>query len=71
VVLSGLYFTGILLGIIELPIVIFVQDTIGGSSAYVTVVSQWVVTEKLQALFPYLASKRKGVGNWWQVGKQC
>ena len=61
------YVSGILLGIIELPIVIFVQDTIGGSSAYVTVVSQWVVTEKLQALFPYLASKRKGVGNWWQV----
>lgn len=61
------YASGILLGLIELPIVIFVQDTIGGSSAYVTVVSQWVVTEKLQEYFPYLASKRQGVGNWWQV----
>ncbi|CAC5359095.1 unnamed protein product [Mytilus coruscus] len=61
------YASGIILGIIQLPLVLFVQDTLGGSSAYVTVMSQWVVTDKLQKIFPYLASKRLGVGNWWQV----
>jgi len=39
----------------------------GGSTSYVTVVSQWVVTKKLQDMFPYLESKRCGLGNWWQV----
>lgn len=48
---------------------LFVGDTVGGSSAYVTIVSQWVITRKLQDLFPYLASKRTGVDNWWQVSK--
>lgn len=43
----------------------------GGSSSYVTIVSQWVVTEKLQKTFPYLASARLGVANWWQVFYVC
>lgn len=58
---------GAIIGIIQLPLVFSVHDTMGGSTSYVTIVSQWVVTKKLQEMFPYLASKRCGLGNWWQV----
>jgi len=58
---------GGIIGLIQLPLVLVVRDTMGGSSSYVTIVSQWVVTKRLQELFPYLAAKRCGVGNWWQV----
>ncbi|XP_052785404.1 UPF0394 inner membrane protein YeeE-like isoform X1 [Mya arenaria] len=59
--------TGAIIGLIQLPLVFTVHDTMGGSSAYVTIVSQWVVTKRLQEMFPYLAAKRCGLGNWWQV----
>ncbi|XP_060561777.1 thiosulfate transporter TsuA-like isoform X2 [Ruditapes philippinarum] len=58
---------GAIIGVIQLPLIFTVHDTMGGSTSYVTIVSQWVVTDKLQKMFPYLASKRCGLGNWWQV----
>ncbi|XP_013406129.1 uncharacterized protein LOC106170705 [Lingula anatina] len=61
------YISGALIGLLQIVIVLVVDDTLGGSSAYVTVVSQWVVSEKLQEKFPYLARARTGIGNWWQV----
>ncbi|KAL5019918.1 hypothetical protein ScPMuIL_002810 [Solemya velum] len=61
------YCAGALVGLMQIPIVLTVQDTLGGSTSYVTIVSQWVVTKRLKELFPYLAKKRWGVGNWWQV----
>ncbi|KAK3592481.1 hypothetical protein CHS0354_014979 [Potamilus streckersoni] len=59
--------SGIIIGLLQLPIVFAVKDTLGGSSSYVTVVSQWLVTKNIQEIFPYLEKKRTGVGNWWQV----
>jgi hypothetical protein len=53
--------------VLQVFIVLAVGDTLGGSSSYVTIVSQWVLGERLQALFPYLARARCGIGNWWQV----
>lgn len=61
------YISGAIIGIIQLPLIFTVHDTMGGSSGYVTIVSQWVVTKRLQQMFPYLAAKRCGLGNWWQV----
>lgn len=61
------HISGAIIGIIQLPLIFTVHDTMGGSTSYVTIVSQWVVTKKHQEMFPYLASKRCGVGNWWQV----
>ncbi|CAH1799204.1 unnamed protein product [Owenia fusiformis] len=58
---------GILVGLLQIVIVLTVCDTVGGSSSYVTIVSQWVITPKLQEMFPYLANSRCGLGNWWQV----
>ncbi|XP_022303364.2 thiosulfate transporter TsuA-like [Crassostrea virginica] len=61
------YAAGVLVGLCQVPLVLVMCDTLGGSSCYATVVSQWVVTERLQEKFPYLARSRGGMGNWWQV----
>ncbi|XP_069109244.1 probable transporter PD_1892 [Argopecten irradians] len=59
--------SGAFIGLLQVPLVLVVKDTVGGSSSYVTIVSQWVITDKLAQTFPYLAKRRSGVGNWWQV----
>ncbi|ELT97896.1 hypothetical protein CAPTEDRAFT_219820 [Capitella teleta] len=59
--------SGAVIGVLQVAIVLAVGDTLGGSSSYVTIVSQWVITERLQSMFPYLARARCGIGNWWQV----
>ncbi|XP_061185280.1 thiosulfate transporter TsuA-like [Saccostrea echinata] len=61
------YAAGVLVGLCQIPVVLVLCDTLGGSSCYATIVSQWVITERLQKLFPYLARCRGGMGNWWQV----
>ncbi|XP_033725526.1 UPF0394 inner membrane protein YeeE-like [Pecten maximus] len=61
------YASGAIIGLLQIPLVMFIKDTVGGSSSYVTIVSQWVITDKLAKTFPYLAKRRSGVGNWWQV----
>lgn len=65
------FVSGMLIGVLQLPLVFALKDTLGSSSSYCTVVSQWVVTKRLQELFPYLASKRCGLDNWWQVIYVC
>jgi len=58
---------GALIGLLQLVIVFAVGDTLGGSSSYMTLVSQWVIGKKLQSTFPHLAKYRCGIGNWWQA----
>ncbi|ESO93124.1 hypothetical protein LOTGIDRAFT_162150 [Lottia gigantea] len=58
---------GCLIGLLQLPVVLVLGDTIGGSSSYVTLVSQWVRTPYLKDKFPYLAERQSGMDNWWQV----
>ncbi|XP_035666754.1 UPF0394 inner membrane protein YeeE-like [Branchiostoma floridae] len=58
---------GILIGLLQLVITLSVGDTLGGSSSYCTVVSQVLVTDRLQRMSPYLSRYRTGLGNWWQV----
>ncbi|KAK2167553.1 hypothetical protein LSH36_26g03010 [Paralvinella palmiformis] len=59
--------SGVLLGVLQAVIIFAADDTLGGSSAYVTMVSQWVIGKRLKELFPYLAKARCGLANWWQV----
>lgn len=61
------YIAGILVGLCQVPLVLVLCDTLGGSTCYATVVSQWVVTERLRKMFPYLDKCRSGLENWWQV----
>ena len=62
-----IFCSGGLIGLLQLVIVLAVGDTLGGSSSYMTLASQWVIPSKLQATFPHLAKFRCGLGNWWQV----
>ena len=58
------------MGILQVVLVLGVGKTVGGSSGYVTLVAQWVVSDKLKQKFQYLANAREGfVRNWWMVGR--
>nr|XP_006822163.1 PREDICTED: uncharacterized protein LOC102806177 [Saccoglossus kowalevskii] len=59
--------TGVIVGCLQIPLVLAVKDTMGGSSSYCTVVSQILVTKPLRSLSPYLSKYRTGLANWWQV----
>ncbi|XP_062613538.1 thiosulfate transporter TsuA-like isoform X1 [Saccostrea cucullata] len=61
------YFGGALVGLLQIPVILLVKDTIGGSSSYVTVVAQLFYTKGAKQMFPYFSRKRLGVSNWWQV----
>ncbi len=58
-----------LIGLVQIPIVFTVRDTIGGSSAYCTLLSKAVGSVGLLSnkLFHYFAKFDKGIENWWQV----
>lgn len=61
------YVAGILIGCLQIPLVLVVKDTIGGSSSYCTISSQVLVTKRMEAAIPYLAKFKRGVSSWWQV----
>ena len=59
------YYTGILMGSLQLPIALIVHDSLGGSSSYCTLISQ---STKLSQAMPYFTSfSRGGISTWWQV----
>ncbi|XP_072031084.1 thiosulfate transporter TsuA-like [Amphiura filiformis] len=58
---------GMLVGLLQIPIVIAAEETIGGSSGYCTLVSQLFSKETLKGISPYLLSYKYGLDNWWQV----
>ena len=58
------------MGTLQVVLVLGMGKTVGGSSGYVTLVAQWVVSDKLKQKFQYLANAREGfVRNWWMVGR--
>ncbi|XP_071814222.1 thiosulfate transporter TsuA-like isoform X2 [Apostichopus japonicus] len=61
------YVAGILIGSLQLPLVLVVRDTIGGSGSYCTISSQVLVTKRMERAIPYLANFKRGVSSWWQV----
>ena len=60
---------GTLIGLIQIPIVFSVGDTLGGSSAYCTILSKGLsVTGFLSnTTFQYFKKFSRGMDNWWQV----
>jgi len=58
---------GALIGLSQIPLVLILSDTMGSSSAYQTIASQWVVTKKLKHTFPYMANHRNGINNCWMI----
>lgn len=55
---------GVLVGMLQLPAVLVLGDTLGSATAYCTVAAQVPgAPEKL----PYLQKYKSGASNWWQV----
>ncbi|XP_014663822.1 PREDICTED: uncharacterized protein LOC106806410 [Priapulus caudatus] len=61
------YSTGIIIGLLQIPIVQMMTKHIGASTSYCTVTSQLLCCKPLQKLSPYLTKTRSGMVNWWQV----
>ncbi|XP_072173517.1 uncharacterized protein [Diadema setosum] len=58
---------GSIVGSLQLPIVLAVDEPIGGSRGYCTMVSRILPSSFLQGSSPYLRASRTGLRNWWQV----
>ncbi|XP_072044613.1 uncharacterized protein [Amphiura filiformis] len=65
------YVAGIIIGAMQIPIVLAVGDTLGGSSSYCTIISQLLCTKSMESRIPYLAGYKRGIDNWWQVFYVC
>eukprot|EP00123_Amoebidium_parasiticum_P021478 comp6807_c0_seq1/m.2549 comp6807_c0_seq1/g.2549 ORF comp6807_c0_seq1/g.2549 comp6807_c0_seq1/m.2549 type:complete len:396 (-) comp6807_c0_seq1:61-1248(-) len=57
---------GCLIGSMQIPLVLAIRDTAGGSSAFMTVLST-ITPAMIREKSAYLAKYRHGLGNWWQV----
>ncbi|XP_038064428.1 uncharacterized protein LOC119734882 [Patiria miniata] len=61
------YMSGILIGLLQVPVIFTVGDTVGGSQSFCTLLSQFLVTKNMEQRIPYLAQYKRGIDNWWQV----
>jgi hypothetical protein len=61
--------SGVIIGFQQIPAVLMTKDTLGSTSAYMTVISQVLtpLPEATRQQFPHLNGFRTGPGNWWQV----
>jgi len=60
------YVSGILIGLLQIPLIVSIGETLGGSSSLLTMVSQ-VFVGPLKKLSPFIAKYRTGFGSWWQI----
>lgn len=51
------------MGSLQLAVAFLVKDSLGGSSAYCTVLSK----AGLRNIVSYFNGYERGIGNWWQV----
>eukprot|EP00049_Salpingoeca_infusionum_P025683 m.21186 g.21186 ORF g.21186 m.21186 type:complete len:419 (+) comp8254_c0_seq2:397-1653(+) len=66
--------SGIILGLLQIPAILVIKDTLGSSTAYDAVTS--LATHALQdhhkkTHYPRFHGRTKGWGNWWQVFYLC
>lgn len=59
---------GFLLGLLQLPCAFVLQDSLGSSTSYQCVTSQWLpLVPGARERFAYVEGFRCGIGVWWQV----
>ena len=59
------------MGCLQLPILLAVDEPIGGSRGYCTLVSRAFPESSLESLSSYLHRARTGLKNWWQVRERA
>lgn len=60
------YIAGAIIGGLQVPLIVFLGETLGGSSSFLTMVSQ-IFVGPLKRLSPYLCKYRWGFDSWWQI----
>lgn len=60
------YVGGILVGLIQLPLVLSLHETLGGSSSLIVMVSH-VFIGPLKKLSPFACKYQHGFSHWWQI----
>ncbi|EKX35576.1 hypothetical protein GUITHDRAFT_79714 [Guillardia theta CCMP2712] len=59
---------GAIIGFLQVPAILLIQDTLGSSSAYMTYTSQpLTVCKNCQEVMKHLNGYRTGIINWWQA----
>ena len=59
--------SGVILGMLQLPISLALSETIGGSSAYCTLLSKAIPASIRNSSLQYFKPFSGGIQNWWQV----
>lgn len=65
------YVCGAMIGLLQVPVVLLFDDTLGGSSSYCTIVSTMLYYRSVKKFSPYLYKFQSGMSNWWQVLYIC
>ncbi|XP_022331473.2 uncharacterized protein LOC111129400 [Crassostrea virginica] len=61
------FLSGFVVGSLQVPVVLFIGDTLGASSSFCTITSQVFLHKSTKRLSPYLLKYQSGFQNWWQV----
>ena len=63
------YMSGVIVGFLQLPLMLSLEETLGGSSSLSVMCAQ-VLIGPLKKISPYIAKQRCGMANWWQVKQE-
>ncbi|ELT98866.1 hypothetical protein CAPTEDRAFT_222237 [Capitella teleta] len=60
------YVAGCIIGALQVPLMLGIGETLGGSSSILTMLAQ-VMRGPLRSLSPFIAKYRSGFSSWWQI----
>ncbi|XP_022099425.1 uncharacterized protein LOC110983978 [Acanthaster planci] len=63
--------SGALIGCLQIPIVLAMGQTMGGSGSYCTMAAQLIPSATLRNISPYLLRTKFGLNNWWSIVYGC
>lgn len=58
-----------MIGLTQIPLVLTVDDTLGSTTAYRTVLAHLIPSCVSKKQLPYFYGVQSNMDNWWQVGK--
>jgi len=68
VLVNMLITLGIVIGLTQIPLVLTVDDTLGSTTAYRTVLAKLIPNSLSKNMLPYFNGVQNNMDNWWQVG---
>jgi len=68
VLVDMLIILGMVIGLAQIPLVLTVDDTLGSTTAYRTVLAKLIPNSLSKNILPYFNGVQNNMDNWWQVG---